>query len=237
MQNFPGDANSYPTNIRAASGSDLRNATTEAATASDLADRTAWLAARASAATIANGAWFSIPMSAAITFAFGGTEWDWVTVDSSTTPEPGLQTDTSANTSAVHYFVIPLSGFLPKAGYLRGFSIDLQATQSHGSNMPANMPSAQLYNTKLNSPWTLTQFVGPTAEIQCVDNTELSVTYMARHQLGINYLSGGQYTLIDLSVYQNLFLKVNSEYGTNALNGLLFLNPQVWVSPTTWTQQ
>lgn len=47
MQNLPGNPNNYPANIRSAAGSDFRNATTEAATASDLADRTAYLYSRA----------------------------------------------------------------------------------------------------------------------------------------------------------------------------------------------
>jgi hypothetical protein len=43
--NIPGSAASFPANVRAATGSDPRNATTEAAGVSDLADRTAYLLA------------------------------------------------------------------------------------------------------------------------------------------------------------------------------------------------
>lgn len=46
MYNISGNPDNYPEFIRAAAGSDPRNATTNAATASDLADRTEWLKKR-----------------------------------------------------------------------------------------------------------------------------------------------------------------------------------------------
>lgn len=46
MYNISGNPDNYPTSVRAAAGSDPRNATTNAATASDLADRTEWLKKR-----------------------------------------------------------------------------------------------------------------------------------------------------------------------------------------------
>lgn len=234
--NIAGESTTYPQYVRAPAGSDARNATTIAMPLQDLADRTAYLAGRLGGATAADGVWYPIPITAAHLHKNGGDiSWETISVAGDEIT-PGLITLAAVNPAISHSFVLPISPFLPPAGVLRAFAIDQYSTSTY-TDLPQYMPSAKLYNL---DPATrvLTMFVGPGEARECVDTTVLAADYMDPHEWGDSTLSGGTYTIIDLSIYRNIFLRIVSEYGTNAQVGsIIYHNPKCKVAPAGWTQQ
>lgn len=234
--NIPGNPNNYPANIRGANGADARNATTEDAGISDLADRTSYLTARMGGQVSAAGVWYPIPISAYVPEDItAGVEWTLIADiggGDGVHYLPGVKTASTASTSVMNNFVLHLSPFLPPSGILREFQVTLFGT-GHGSTMPANMPYAMLYNYDPNT-MEFDDFVGPDTAQPCEDTTVLVADYETHHDMGLPGLSGGTYPIIDLATYRGLFLRIISEWGTGAQNGTTFYNVRCKVASVGW---
>lgn len=236
MINIPGNPDNYPANVRAIEDGDKRGEVNLAAATEDLSDRTAFLNKRLGGAASGVGVTYPIPMSAVVPLADLGTV-DWLSVSLHDAgvreSHPGLMTNAGISMTVPHSFVVPLSPFLPPAGVLREFAMDFQGYASY-TQTPQHTTIARLYNYDVES-LELTKFVGPGEEIECFD-TALTVTeYRARHTVGYNALSGGSYQIINLAVYRNLFLRVESEYGDYAQTRGVYSNIRCLVAKAGWT--
>lgn len=227
----------YHDTIRMIEDGDKRNSTNLSASPEDLGDNVEFLRTRFGGAASASGVWYPIPISLAFaahaanavdvferTYAPGNSDY----------PLQAVRTYSGTTAASAHTFVLPLSGLLPPAGLLRSFKIDILATSTAYSLVPLNMPSARLYDYNV-SDLTLTPFVGPGLDIECKDTSPTREVYNVRHTMGITYLSGGPFALIDLSVYRNLFLRIDTEYGQYADNNTYYYNPRCLVVKDKWT--
>src|SRR5512143_1733737 len=228
------NADTWHSTIRMIEDGDKRNATNLSAAPEDLGDNVAFLGKRFGGPASEDGVWYQIPLGAAILAPLTNPpEWEFARVPGSDAnwPVMGLRTAQGASLATDHMLWFQIASFLPPAGMLREFEITVVGT---GESLPIHPPNVTLQGANVNTS-ELVHFVGPGAEIQCVDNPITLVDYTTAHTLGINYLSGGQYEHIDLSVYRSLMLAVWSEYGAGANNNTYFYNLRCRVAKDAWT--